>query len=290
MGHQVVLRSDTNAADGRLSAILSRPTGTSESRIDLSAVEDASDSQAIDFEINGAAASLEDDDEYPWTALQTWTLRDQVPRYTIQVEVTDQKTQKPTIKEYTLWRTLISEVTELSGYPISFLAGRYRAMLTSESQQGKSTAIEAPTDDLPFLDEFEFTNNGGLTGRAYGILGVADGSRIETTPVGNVQVTVPKGFVMTQDGLLYELGRPVQAPTSEGFALDGMQRTARQSFAELARGVMPVTSSRTSIRQEPSGSWDPDLAQFGALTTIVIGGALAFEALQHHLTVNVFWV
>jgi hypothetical protein len=260
--------------------------------MDLSALNDSlsSESQEIDFKINGEASHLEQDDEYPWTDVQAWTLRDQVPRHTIQVEVIDPLTQKSTIKVYTLWRTLTNEVTELSGYPISFLAKRYLALLASESQKDQSVKLEAPADILPFLDDFEFTSSGGLTGRAYGVMGVADGSRIETTPVGNVRATVPKGFVTTEDGLLYELGIPMQAPANADFALDTVRRTARRSSVrERGRGAGPWLSTSREI-QEPGFSWDPDLVQFGALTTFVIGGALAFEALQHHLTVNVFWV
>jgi hypothetical protein len=211
--------------------------------------------------------------------------------YTIQIEVTDSKTQRPTIRAYALWRTLTNELPEFSGYPISFLAGRYRELLRLESQRVESNAIQAPTELLPFLDEFEFTESGGLAGRAFGVVGVADGTRIETTPVGNVPVTVPKGFVTTEDGLLYELGRPVRSTASDGFTLDAV-RTTGLRVAEKGRDATAWPSLLTGLKPDPGprGSWDPDLVQFGALTTFVIGGALAFETLQHHLTVNIFWV
>jgi hypothetical protein len=233
-----------------------------------------------------------DDDwyDFPWSDMQAWTLRDQVPRYTIQVEAVDSTTQKPTIKVYALWRALVNDVPELAGYPIPFLATRYVSLRQAEgADRFASSAIQTITDVLPFLDEFEFTASGGMTGRVYGVQGVADGTRIETSAVGNVEITIPKGFVETHDGLLYELGRPARRPEGDVYSLDAARKSLLTS-ADLARGLSTTASLRNNLRQRDESAWDPELKQFGALTAIVVVGALAFETLQHHLTVNVFWV
>jgi hypothetical protein len=228
--------------------------------------------------------------DFPWSDVQAWNLRDQVPRYTIQVEAIDQASQKPTIKAYALWRALVNEVPEFAGYPIPFLAARYISLIQAEGgDRLTSPAIQTITDVLPFLEEFEFTTSGGMTGRVYGVQGVADGTRIETSAVGNVEITIPKGFVETRDGLLYELGRPARRPADDVYALDGARKSLLNA-ADLARGLSTENLISNSLRQRDESSLDPDLKQFGALTALVVVGALAFETLQHHLTVNVFWV
>jgi hypothetical protein len=228
--------------------------------------------------------------DFPWSDVQAWTLRDQVPRYTIQVEAIDQASQKPTIKAYALWRALVNEVPELSGYPIPFLATRYLSLIQAEGgDRLTSPAIQTITDVLPFLEEFEFTTSGGMTGRVYGVQGVADGTRIETSVVGNVEITIPKGFVETRDGLLYELGKPARRPADDVYSLDGARKSLLNA-ADLTRGLSTENLISNSLRQRDKSSLDPDLEQFGALTALVVVGALAFETLQHHLTVNVFWV
>lgn len=225
--------------------------------------------------------------DLPWTEMQEYALRDQLPRYVVQVPVSDSATKKETIKAYALWRTLSSEVFELSGYPIPFLVDRQKELY----EKGELPLLLSPlTDILPYLDEFEFTSNGGLSGRVYGVAGVADGTRIETTPVGSVQVTVPKGFVRTEDGLLYELGRPVREAYSLDGSMKGLQQVA-DSGRDLASSLSKSRSSGNSpISNVQDSLLDPDLTQLGALTAFVIGGALAVESLSHHLTVNVFWV
>jgi hypothetical protein len=231
----------------------------------------------------------DDRDDFPWSDMQAWTLRDQVPRYTIQVEAIDSMTQKPTIKVYALWRALVNEVPELTGYPFPFLAQRYLSARQADGgDRFASPAIQSITDVLPFLDEFEFTTSGGMTGRVYGVQGVADGTSIETSAVGNVEITIPKGFVETHDGLLYELGRPARRRADDVYSLDGARKSLMAS-ADLARGLSTESLSN-SLRQRDESSWDPELKQFGALTAVVVVGALAFETLQHHLTVNIFWV
>lgn len=234
---------------------------------------------------------------YPWSESQAWALRDQLPRYTIQVPVMSPNDESTTMQVYTLWRTLTNEVVELAGYPIPFLIEKHQEMLRGEGddiEEGRVSSVLTctPGNILPYLDEFEFVTSGGLAGRVYGVVGVADGTRIETTPVGNVQVTVPRGFVATQDGLLYELGRPVVVAADEAaghsLSLGGTSAPAIHGQRRLSESI---SERRTPNRDIPLPSaWDPELVQFGALTALVVSGALAFETLQHHLTVNVFWV
>lgn len=189
--------------------------------------------------------------DFPWSDLQQWTLDSALPRYTIQVNE----------RAITLWRNLAKDHVELTGYPTDFL------MAQSMNEGGM---------ELPFLDQFEFTPNGGLSGQAYGLQGIAPGTVIETTPVGNVRLTIPKGFVHTQDGSLFELGEPRSSETSSAgyYSLNGM------------------TQQQSQLAPSSSNAWglDSDIYNLGALTAAVIGGALAVESMSHHLTVNVFWV
>lgn len=240
--------------------------------------------------------------DLPWSDVQAWALRDQLPLYTVQVYCEGAGEQDRTIRVCALWRTLASEVTELSGYPIPFLIERHREMVGEEKRQsdpggsgGSTTMVTTPDDVLPYLDEFEFTNSGGLCGKAYGVAGVADATVIETTPVGNVQMTVPKGFVQTNDGTIYELGHPVREAYSSTASGGGGGRTsAVQSAVSEARQIASksLLSAATAASDESQQllASDPELVQLGSLTALLVTGALAFEALSHHLTVNFFWV
>lgn len=254
---------------------------------------------------------------WPWSEQQTWMLQDQVPRYTVQVPVTTTTTTTTTFKEqslqvYCLWRTLSQEVTEFSGYPLPVLMERYRRVQQQQQQTtepGSSWKSRSATlfTVLPYLDEFAFSSSGGLSGRVYGVPGVADGSVIETTPVENIAVTVPRGFVQTQDGtILYELGRPAAAADGGGYSLgyggssgfhtrqellqEAASRWKQQYQPSLMSATQQLQRSLAANNNDNVVVVDPELTQLGALTAMVIGGALAFETLSHHLTVNVFWV
>lgn len=225
--------------------------------------------------------------DLPWNDIQKWALTDQLAKYTVQIP------QDGDMKVITLWRTLSNEVVELSGYPVPFLVERQM-----ELQQQQETRTKTSRTILPYLDDYEFTTAGGLSGAVYGVAGVADGTRIETTPVGDVQVTLPKGFVQT-GSVLYELGRPRE--TSDIFSVPssssssaGNVRSLAQSVAtgaqQSARDASQQLLAQTATPENSIMGLDPDLVNLGALTGLVVVGATAVQALSHHLTVNVFWV
>jgi hypothetical protein len=225
--------------------------------------------------------------DLPWSDLQDWALRDSIHRYTIQVPVVDSESKRTTLQVCTLWRSLYNDVTELSGYPLDFLVQQRALQVRNEQHNDNVTAtgrdLVVVGKILPYLDDFVFANSGGLSGCVYGMAGVADGMRIETAPVSNVQATIPKGFVMTQDAsVIYELGRPLSALQENTYSLDGI---LKQRAIVSARSL-----TKSALGTLDDAPLDPEIVNLGILTAIVVTGALAFETLSHHLTVNVFWV
>jgi hypothetical protein len=229
-----------------------------------------------------------DDLEMPWSEIQEWALRDKLPKYTVLIRLV--KGGKETMQVCGLWRTMINEVTEIAGYPVEFLQDICTRTIQTKNEEEDIAAKQPPLAPalLPFLDEFAFTPSGGMMGNIYGAPGLADGTRIETSPVDKVQETLPKGYIRTMDGwAAYELGRPVRdefASPEEDLQV-GMRRAST-----LLKGVSnasPLTKSVTS-----NGEEDPDqmLIRLGASTGILLAGAVAVNMLSHHLTVNVFWV
>lgn len=228
---------------------------------------------------------MEEDNELsmPWSNFQEWALRDQLPKYVISIPV--QRQGRTQYDVYALWRALSREVTELSGYPVDFLQERHDKLL----QQENKTSLAVTPQALPLLDEFEFATAGGLSGRVYGIPGVADGSKIETTPVSDVHKTVQKGYVQTEDGAVaYELGLPL----GDYYSLDGISgsaaRTLSQQAVQTAAGAAKGALGGVSAATEE----DPDtmLVRLAVSTGVLLAGATAMNMLSHHLTVNVFWV
>ena len=161
---------------------------------------------------------------------------------------------------------------------------------------------------LPMVDDFEFASNGGITGRAYGLPGIADGTRINTPPLIGVKTTVPLGYVTTANdkdeegvGFSYELGT---CASSSVYSLDGSERSAALLSARrlMMEGVdVGVSSSRqvASIAKDVAvtGSGllsdseaNQDLVYLGGATAMLLASASAIGMLSHHLTVNVFWV
>lgn len=247
----------------------------------------SSSSIPLDGKPSGDATSSSSSEEnksldMPWSQLQDWALRDQLPKYTVVIPIEDEDGVTKH-KSYTLWRTMSREVIELAGYPIDFLQQRQVHQI-----QNNETKLTTPTGALPYLDDFEFSNSGGLSGIVYGVRGVADGTRIETAPVGNVQRTIPSGFVLTSDGsVAYELGTPLREDDFV-YSLDGTN--TRKIIKQTADQVGGAIS--TSVSTAANSVEDPDamLVRLGGLTTIVLAGAVAVNMLSHHLTVNVFWV
>jgi hypothetical protein len=212
--------------------------------------------------------------DMPWNELQAWALRDNLSKYTVQVVVPTEN-GKDTMRVYTLWRTLSNEVTALSGYPLQFLVDRYQEIRDE-------FGIQTSTDILPYIDGYTFEADGGLTGCVYGVAGVAQGTQIQTTPVAQVQTTLPKGYVLTQEGIVYELGLPTSSTGDSSF--DGRSKMVDRAAASLQSAVADSTKLTEAVVQ------DGELVRLGALTAVIIGGAWAVESLSHHLTVNVFWV
>jgi len=255
---------------------------------------------------------------YPWSELQQWALRDNLHKYSFRIpikertsltstksidtETSAKKEEGTVLSSFALWRSLQQDVSELSGYPIDFLQERYEEM-----HKGKQNGIEV-TDDkdgterrvqppatpgvLPFLQEYEFSAGGGISGYVYGMDGVSDGSRIETSAVKNIKESLPRGYIQTSDGhASFELGNPLQTDkwnTELGtassisavkeFGLETVSNAASTSTKELRSLVDSVEND------------DGMLLRLGALSGVLLAGATAVSMLAHHLTVNVFWV
>jgi len=88
------------------------------------------------------------------------------------------KKQNVAFSSFVLWRNLIEENPELSGYPIDFLQARYKEqqkqdeMATKKeglSSKSVKTTIPFIQDALPFLDNYEFSNKGGISATVYGL-------------------------------------------------------------------------------------------------------------------------
>jgi len=226
--------------------------------------------------------------DMPWNELQEWALQDRLGKYTITLPITVDGAE--TMRSYTLWRALSEDSIELAGYPLSFLVQRYSQMSNNDSKD----VIKTSPEILPFLDDFVFEPTGGMSGRIYGITGVADGTRIQTTPVADVQATIPKRFVRTADGqIIYELGKPSTELDIGGYSLDSgkMAERAAASLQSTTSGLIR-TAQEQQLQQQGNNDQliDSDLINLAGLTGVVLAGAYAFESLSHHLTVNMFWV
>ena len=238
----------------------------------------------------------ENDDEglsLPWSETQEWALRDKLPQYTIHVPLV--KDGKEIMTKCALWKTMSNEVTEISGYPVDFLREMNKKQVASNakndtiSADGRTVAEDftvRPPEVLPYLDLYEFSSSGGTLGNVYGVPGLADGTRVETSPVDNVQDTLPKGYIRTADGsTAYELGRPVQPSENEA--------VAEASKFLLKRVVNSAPALSTSTSSEPKGEnedMDRMLVRAGASAGILLAAAAAVDILSHHLTLNFFWV
>lgn len=92
--------------------------------------------------------------EMPWSEVQAWQLRDNLPRYT-------RILPGETPKTCALWRTMMQEVPELSGYPIDFLRKQVKS-----DDENLDQSPQAP-EVLPYLDDFYFELSGGLSGQVW---------------------------------------------------------------------------------------------------------------------------
>lgn len=273
-----------------------------------SSIQSASSSGAIAIE--GARSQPLD---MPWSDVQASALHDKVSRFTVQVpKSSDNRSDNKdsaadTMRCVVLWRNLIYDTPALAGYPIETLIQQLRIL-----SEKKEFPLHVNYEEvLPFLDAFEFEASGGMSANVYGVSGIADGTRIRTSPVNDVHVTLPFNFVCTADGsVLYELGRPLALESTQlqqeqqqklqqqlgDYSLSGTTKSWQRNGKDVAAAMLATTVSdanRVLLERQQNlnrESIDPDLLQLGGLTALVIGGALAMESLSHHLTVNVFWV
>jgi len=261
------------------------------------------------FQMNEEANSFEQSESettrsYPWSEVQQWTLRDSLPKYTIRIPIkqkkmiTSTKSQEETvISSFALWKTLQNDVPELAGYPIEFLQDRYEDILRGDQTKndkaddegennGAIKSVEPPPAPgiLPYLQDYEFSSAGGVSGYVYGMDGVSDGSRIETSAVGDVKESLPRGFIQTSDGYAsFELGNPLQS--------DALIEKGTAAVTSTLKDVSNIATSdqmRSALSEIDNG--DGMLLRLGALSGILLAGATGISMLSHHLTVNVFWV
>lgn len=242
--------------------------------------------------------------EMPWSKNQEWALQDKISKYTINIP----SLNNPTLKggginkaTFALWHTMRKETTEIMGYDIDYLYDKYATMIKDENGKTEDGMIYPPPGVLPFIDEFEFCNNGGMKGKVYGLFGIEPGTEIVTSPLKDVELTLPKGFVMTQDGICaYELGITTSERLSIGSKnigiVDGVYSmdlsAMREDGTKLVSNVGEQSGRLASNVVEELG--DPKTSQMivnlASTTAILLGGATAMNMLSHHLTVNVFWV
>jgi hypothetical protein len=224
----------------------------------------------------------------PWSTVQEWALRDHLPKYTVMIPLNnnDSKNEKETTNVYALWRTMLMEVPELAGYPMEFLQERHAKQIESS----ETTLMDVTPALLPYLDDYEFAAAGGIAGKIYGIPGLADGTRIETSSVTNIEVTLPKGFIRTSDGsAAYELGRPNntrEENRSNAITASSLNAAMQSGSYELLKTVQSNAAPQGEIMEDANGM----LVRLGASTAILLAGATAISMLSHHMTVNVFWV
>jgi hypothetical protein len=217
----------------------------------------------------------------PWSDIQAWALRDNIAKYTIMIPLT--RGGKETAEVYALWRTMTNELTDVAGYPIDFLQDMY-----ARQRKKDESPMQATPMLLPYLDEYDFTSAGGMSGRVYGVPGLADGTTIETSAVDNVQLTLVKGFIRTSDGsAAYELGRPQREEfTSFDEAKKGASGALLRNLKNAGSQVAPLAREAADSAEDA----DQMLVRLGASTGILLAGATAINMLSHHMTVNVFWV
>ena len=240
---------------------------------------------------------------YPWSDMQQWALRDSLPKYTIRIPIKEKSSltsatskEDTVLSTFALWKSLQNDVPELAGYPIDFLQTRYE-----EIHRAEQSKIDAGGDDdggtiqrvepspapgvLPFLQDYAFSSGGGISGYVYGMDGVSDGSRIETSSVKDIKESLPRGFIQTSDGhASFELGNPLQ--TDDG----AIEKTSPVKDLSL-EGISNIATTdqiRSLINNVDDG--DGMLLRLGALSGVLLAGATAFNMLSHHMTVNVFWV
>lgn len=269
-------------------------------------MENSSSSSSFSSELSSTSSSY----DMPWSSNQEWALQDKISKYMINIPTLN----NPTLKggginktTFALWYTMRKEVTEVMGYEIEYLQSKYAALAMNINDKDNANAnVNANSNDiksatppgiLPFIDDFEFRKNGGMKGRVYGLVGIEPATEIVTSPLKDVELTLPKGFVLTEDGsCAYELGIPkserkLNVNTNDAYSMN-LSALSEDSATALVSDVSEQGSRLASNVVKELG--DPEtsrmIVNLGATTAILLGTATAINMLSHHLTVNVFWV
>ena len=310
--------SDNNGTgDGDGDSISSMNTRTRAASVSVSA--------SVPSSVKGRKNEL--DLDLPWGDRQEWALMDNIGKYLVTIPKFNAEEggsgSGDSGNEYAMWRSLTRDVIELTGYDAEILRQKY---VESKMKNDKDTDsdTDSDTDDdtdseigaakatatapglLPLLDQFEFQSNGGVSGQIQGLKGIADGTTVQTSPLVHVQLTVPRGYVLTEDGSsAYELGVPV---SEDFYSLDiakmNMNTNMGKHMQDMDAGDMAgvvkagvegtgkLAGNMASAAITSAGDEETTrmLVNLGATTGILLGGAMAVNLLSHHLTVNVFWV
>lgn len=227
--------------------------------------------------------------DMPWNEWQEWAVRDNLPKYTVMIGGV----------QYALWRSMVRDVTELAGYDVAFVR---------KIHQSKTSSTTTPRL-LPLLDQFQFESQGGITGTAYGIAGIAQGATIQTPPLVHMEDTLPKGYVVChanmdmdtdnntaeQPLIAYELGMPkgeqqaifdtTTQPQERYRMLSTLASVAASQTAEVGMRALSAVTDNELVEND-----NQNMIRLGGLTAMLLTGATVMNAFHHHLTVNVFWV
>jgi len=226
------------------------------------------------------AVEDKDDISGTWSQWQDWALVDNLPNYLLQTENHSSKENgvaTGTRRLAARWRSLMRDVTELAGYDVEFAQKRYKMLLEDATLRNvTSLPCKVVPSVLPLLERYSFDSDGdsdSLTGYAYGIPGVADGTKVTTPKLRGLQVTLPQGWVESEDcSIMYELGTSAEESSANDFySLD---------FAKAA-GISNSISSVSS---------DKALVNLGAMTGLLLASAAAINTISHHVSVHVYWI
>ena len=286
------------------------------------------------FSVSVKGRKNELDLDLPWGDRQEWALMDNIGKYLVTIPKFEGEVggsggsgSGDGGNEYAMWRSLTRDVIELTGYDAEILRQKYvESKMKNDKDAGTDTDsdIDDDTDDdtdseigaakatatapglLPLLDQFEFQSNGGVSGQIQGLKGIADGTTVQTSPLVHVQLTVPRGYVLTEDGSsAYELGVPVSEDfysldiakmnTNMGKNIQDMDAGDMNMAGVVKAGVegtgkLPGNMASAAITSAGDEETTRMLVNLGATTGILLGGAMAVNLLSHHLTVNMFWV